>query len=267
MEQLRCRLEEVQEEAHRSTLLPCKQGQPDPDAGSLKGRSHATIDDLSLWTVESVQVTSGGSGYQSAPTVIFEDDNFEGDEAQRARAQAILNAAGEVVEVRISNCTPNRSAWTKGCTVSHSGHSQNVKVKLVGGGGSGASAVASLRENLLQTIFARFQRQRELYSPDFISDNMGFGNVSRLNRDQLADVFANLQVRMAPHDIGCVFVCVVTVARTGCRNTLLQMNNLRTISQASEQLHRFSNLRMAFAHLLLGILVADLRYRWSIHHS
>lgn len=267
MEQLRCRLEEVQEEAHRSTLLPCKQGQPDPDdVGSLKGRSHATIDGPPLWTVESVQVTSGGSGYQSAPTVIFEDDNFEGDEAQRARAQAILNAAGEVVEVQVSNCTPNRSAWTKSCTV-RSGHSQNVKVKFVGGGGSGASAVASLRENLLQTIFARFQRQLELYSPDFISDNQGFGNVSGLNCDQLADVFANLQVRMATHDIGCVFVCVINIARTGCRNMLPQMNNLRTISPVSEQLHRFSNHRMAFVHLLLGILVADLRYRWLIHHS
>ena len=75
--------------------------------------------------VRSIQVGSGGSGYTSAPTVVF-----AGGGGNSAAATATINSDGEVNGVAVTN---NGTAFTGVPTIS-----------FTGGAGSGASATASM---------------------------------------------------------------------------------------------------------------------------
>lgn len=75
--------------------------------------------------VRSVQVGSGGSGYTSAPTVVF-----TGGGGSSAAATATINSDGQVNGVAVTN---NGTGFTSAPTIS-----------FTGGSGSGATATASL---------------------------------------------------------------------------------------------------------------------------
>ena len=73
--------------------------------------------------VRSVQVGSGGSGYTSAPTVVF-----TGGGGSSAAATATINSDGQVNGVAVTN---NGTGFTSAPTIS-----------FTGGSGSGATATA-----------------------------------------------------------------------------------------------------------------------------
>ena len=77
--------------------------------------------------VQSITLNSGGSSYESAPTVKIE--TAEGEPGTGAKAVAIVEG-GEVVEVRL--------------TQRGRGYTSAPSVSFEGGGGSGASATANL---------------------------------------------------------------------------------------------------------------------------
>src|SRR5437879_7462298 len=85
--------------------------------------------------VTSVAITSGGSGYTSAPTVIFSAPQIGGT---KATGTAIISG-GVVAAVTITN--------------GGSGYTTTPTVTFAGGGGSGATATAVLTNNFTTVSF------------------------------------------------------------------------------------------------------------------
>jgi hypothetical protein len=71
----------------------------------------------------SVNVTNGGSGYTSAPTVAV-----TGGGGSNATATAVVNGAGQVVEIRVTD--------------QGTGYTTAPSIAITGGGGTGAAATA-----------------------------------------------------------------------------------------------------------------------------
>jgi uncharacterized repeat protein (TIGR01451 family) len=80
-----------------------------------------------LSTVSSATVTSGGTGYTSAPAVLISGGGGSG-----ATATAVIDGTGHVTGILITNAG--------------SGYSSNPTISFSGGGGSGAAATAALAD-------------------------------------------------------------------------------------------------------------------------
>src|SRR5579863_175910 len=99
--------------------------------GGGSGAAGTYTVDSSL-SVVSINLTSGGSGYTSAPTISFPSGGGSG-----ATAQAILNP-GTVASVTVVN--------------GGTGYNTTPTITFVGGGGSGATAVCNVAAGVITTV-------------------------------------------------------------------------------------------------------------------
>ena len=84
--------------------------------------------------IKTIEVTNGGSGYTSAPTVVFSEDTGSG-----AVANAVIDSTtGEVIEIEMIRDPEAITYYEEG----H--YSAPPTITLEGGGGSGATAVATI---------------------------------------------------------------------------------------------------------------------------
>jgi hypothetical protein len=129
-------------------------------------------------------VLAGGRGYSSAPSVVFEG-TFEGDEQNQAKAVAHIGQDGQVVSVEMTSVCPGRQCWQKCYHGRRVGYTKPITVLFEGGGGEGASADASLAEDLFQVIQSRRDGRASLFSPSFIKPEPGFDNIARYSAEEM----------------------------------------------------------------------------------
>ena len=108
---------------------------------ALNGPSQEIVDIVNSvrrrgWSdgIKSIELTDGGSGYKSAPTVVFSEDSGSG-----AVANAIIDSvSGKVVDIEMIRDP-------EAITYYENGHyTSPPKITLQGGGGSGARATATI---------------------------------------------------------------------------------------------------------------------------
>ena len=112
-----------------------------------------------LLTLQSVSVIDGGTGYTVAPEV-----TITGDAVEPAELQAVINTAGQVVQIRIIDAG--------------SGYGQTPVITITGGNGSGARAYPIMGNDLVRDLkttikYDRYQYQSEIqeWQPGVNYDN------------------------------------------------------------------------------------------------
>jgi hypothetical protein len=102
-----------------------------------------------LLNLDSITVSSGGSGYTSVPTV-----TIVGNAVTPATAVAQINSLGQVVAVSV--ISPG------------SGYSQTPEVVFTGGNGTGATAYANLSNQLVRSFDISMKFDRYQYQQSFV---------------------------------------------------------------------------------------------------
>ena len=116
-----------------------------------------------LLEIQDVTVTNGGVGYTVAPQVVV-----TGECVEPAEMIAIINSAGQVVDVEIIN--PG------------SGYIETAEITFVGGNGIGALAVAVMGNSLIRNIKTTIKYDRCEYSSSIVNWQ---ANVVYLNGTQV----------------------------------------------------------------------------------
>jgi len=100
-------------------------------------------------SIQSVVITSGGTGYTVAPTI-----TVTGNSVEQAEMTAIINGAGQVTGVTIDNYG---SSYTTTATIT-----------FTGGNGTGAAAAVTMGNELVRQVTTRIKYDRYEYSSDIV---------------------------------------------------------------------------------------------------
>ena len=131
-----------------------------------------------LLTIDSIEVTQGGSGYTQPPQVII-----QGDAVTAATAEAVINTAGEVTGIRLLTVGSGYRDQPQVIFEGGNGEGAQAYVRLLGAGSAQnyTAATASIEPqayNLVRTMrtvmrYDRYQYQTQIenWSPDGTYDN------------------------------------------------------------------------------------------------
>lgn len=140
------------------------------DANRIARRTYLDESSIISTGIESVTLTSGGSGYLSAPTV-----TIIGDGSGATATAKILS--GKVVGITVTNAGQNYTS---------------AVVTITGGDGSGASGIANLQasKGILRTIYYKSNGEKTVINPTAGTINFDTGKLT-IDALRAFDVYEN----------------------------------------------------------------------------
>ena len=136
--------------------------------------------------IQGIVITNSGSGYTVAPTI-----TVTGECVEQAEMTAIINSAGQVIGITIDNYG--------------SGYTTTAIITFAGGNGTGATASATMGNDLVRQVTTRMKYDRYEYSSDIVEWQAGVNydngtQVRYLNRVWEADADDSTGIQTSTFD-------------------------------------------------------------------